>query len=362
MAYDLTNWNEYHTQQTLGATSSVITGTLSGIGALSGLTGVGLGVAGPIGLGIGLLLGAISIFQNQSELRSQRDVYRNQLGQLRTQRNSLITNAQKYISDQRSYFDSTYGEGMYDTYDELFRKILGMPSGSQTVSDLLESLSLDDENGVIKSSTAGLVTEDMLTGSISLSDINSTYLEYMQNQIMDSESVLGLQFRQRTAEENQILSAYRSSIEQYNLETAQKFSDAFLSHRSELLSSAAAMGEALSAQSGSGIRQTGSGRNLTNIQKFQQDLSDAAYASTIGYLMDSYKLGIGQAEENLIYNVQRIRNENAIAVEQFTNEMISSMNRYYGELGQAASEINSAEETIGAVNEEIDRINDSLWW
>ena len=293
---------------------------------------IGALVGGAIGLIGGGFLGLFDKNKKIEEYKGLRDTAIVNMSEATELRNNLITDAQRSISGFRTKFDNAYGEGMYDTYDALFKRIFNLPSGSETVSGLLESLSLDSVSGDITTIAGGKLSQAALTGSISASDINSAYLEYMQEMRRDSETAIGLQFRSQSYKENAIIRNYYSSMDDYNLQVAQQFSNAFLSQRSTHVGLAGALGEAEAAQASSGLRQTESSHALTSQQQFQQDLSDAAYYSTLDYMIGQYMAGTSEANTGLIDSIYQIRNENAQLTEQFTSDFLDSMNDYYGSL------------------------------
>ena len=158
---------------------------MAGTGATLGATlFASSAAAGPIGAAVGLVVGGLMGLFTHFEKQRQYEGLMNDMiinrAETVEQRNELITQAQEYINTTRVTFDETYGEGMYDQYNELFKAVLGMPSGSQTAMDLLSSLSLDSIEGQITSSVSG---KNIVNGVISASDVNSAYLEYMMNSI-----------------------------------------------------------------------------------------------------------------------------------------------------------------------------------
>lgn len=344
-----------------GGVTSGVSMALQGatIGAAFGW--VGALVGGLIGLVGGGLLGLFDRNEKIEEYKGLRDTAIVNMNEATELRNNLITDAQRSITGFRTKFDNAYGEGMYDTYDALFKRIFNLPSGSETVSGLLESLSLDSVSGDISSIAGGKLSKSALTGSISANDINSAYLEYMQERIRDSETAIGLQFRSQSYRENALIRNYYSSMDDYNLQIAQQFSDAFLSQRSTNAGLAGALGEAESAQASSGLRQTESSHALTAQQQFQQDLSDAAYYSTLDYMTGQYMSGVSSVNTGLIDSIYQIRNENAQLTEQFTSDFFDSMNDYYGSLiKDYYRPISDYEGEIDEYREQIDEYTEAI--
>ena len=334
------------TGATTGATLGTVFGTLgsfigAGLGAIAGILGSAIGISGRI-----------------NEYRNTRDSLLNDRMEVTVTRNNLILDAQRSISGFRTDFDNIYGKGAYDAYDELFNNIFSMPSGSMSVSDLLESLSTDQLSGDITTAVGGKLSEAALNGTLSAQDINSAYLEYIAEQIRSADTSIGLQFEAQSYRENAMISDYYDSIDQYNLQMSLQFYNAFMRQRSANLENASALGEAETMQATSGIRQIGGGANSSIVQKFQNDLSEAAYYSTLGYALKQYQGQMDTANNNLINEVYTIRNENAQMSEEILNEYFSSMNKYYGQLiNSFYRPIADAEGSITEINEEIEDIN-----
>lgn len=351
--------NSYVNNTWSSFSNNLVSGSLSGVTMLATAGITGLGLLG--GLVVGGIMAGIGLWQDQVNLKNQRSQVRVQREAINEQRNQLITSAQREISSFRSSFDSTYGEGMYDTYDELFQRVFNLPAGSQTVSDLINSLSLDNVAGTITTRAEGAVSDEALTSVLSASNVNSTYLEYMQSQIRDAETAIGLQFQSQTMRERSILNNYYDSIDQYNLAIAEQLSNAFLQQRQTNQSLASSMGKASTAQATSGIRQTGSGRNLTTIQQFQQDMSNLAYNSMLDYTIRQYQGQMETSNRGIIEQISSIRLENAQLTEQFTNDFFNSMNQHYGQLGEYYYGITDAEGSIDELNAEEDRLDAAIW-
>ena len=345
------------------AFGGMLTGASAGASIGAAFGGIGSVFGGIIGGIAGLFTGLFTQEQKKAEYRGYRDQALIDRMEMTEQRNDLILSAKQSINSFRTSFDTTYGEGMYDIYDDLFSRILDLPSGTKTVSDLLEGLSTDNISGVITTSVLGEngLSEEALLGSISASDVNATYLQYMQETIRNSETAIGLQFQAQSYKETSYIRNYYDSIEQYNLQVAEQFNNAFLQQRANRISGETAMGEASTRQATSGIRQTGSGTNLTGIQQFQNDLSDAAYYSTLDYMIRQYEIQGNAANDNLIDRVYTIRNENAQITTQFTNDFFQSMNDYYHQLSNNYYEgIKTAEETIEEQNEYIEDLSEAI--
>ncbi len=333
-------------------------------------TGATMGaVGGPLGAGIGAIVGFLGGlifggFQGDAQAKQQLNEWsaqaRNSRMEATVARNRTIQSAQRMISNTRNSFDSVYGEGMYDEYDELFQTIFNLPAGTQTVSDLLESLKFDTVSGKITSSVYDSMASSSLSDVLSLKDINANYLEYMKQQIHTSDTVLGMQFAYNTEQENMMIDSYFDNIDQYNLQLAQQFNQAFLQRRSELASAEMAMGEASAAQASSGMRQTGTGTNTTNLQKFQNDLADVAYASSINYMLRMYQMQGKRSNADLLADVYAIRYQNEMTTKEALNASIEGYNEAREEQINAAETIKDLEGTIEEYNDQLDEIHKQL--
>lgn len=330
---------------------------MAGTGATLGATlFASSAAAGPIGAAVGLVVGGLMGLFTHFEKQRQYEGLMNDMiinrAETVEQRNELITQAQEYINTTRVTFDETYGEGMYDQYNELFKAVLGMPSGSQTAMDLLSSLSLDSIEGQITSSVSG---KNIVNGVISASDVNSAYLEYMMNSIKDADTAIGLQYQQASYQENSLIRDYYDSIDQYNAQVAQQFASAFLQQRQTNISLEGQIGEAATAQASSGLRSVGSGNNLSAIAQFQKDLSDVAYASTLDYMVASYGTQMKASTNNLIDEVYASRNNIAIMDKQVMSNFFSTMREHFSNLNNSFyTSIKKHEETIKEQNELIE--------
>ena len=351
-----------------GAMSAVtmgISGAASGaaIGATFGGAGgpIGAGVGAAVGIIVGGIMGAWQESENQ---KAQYYITLNERAAATANRNSNIRAAQALINRTRVSFDSVYGEGMYDEYDALFQAIFNLPTNSNgigTVSDLLESLSFDSKSGEITSSVEGL-SENALTGAMSIQDINAEYLNYMKQQIHTADTVLGLQFEANTARENQMISAYFDSVDQYNLQLAQQFDQAFLQYRTENIQNEMAEGEAALSQATSGLRQTGTGTNLTTMQQFQTDLANVAYAAALNYQVRAYELSMNAANTDLVNEIYQIRNENAVTTQQALVQSINQYLEFRDQLAEYHSAIHKDEQTIKELNKQAYDQSDAAWF
>ena len=357
MAYDHTPW----VTQGVSTGLSIGTAALSAGAAISATTAAWLGPVGlVVGFGLGGLLGA---WQESERNRSLFYQYKNERAEATRYLNRNIVNAQSLINRTRTSFDMTYGEGMYDQYDDLFQTIFNLPSGSQTVSDLLESLTISTTSGKVEhiSNALSNMTRSALTGSLSLQDINAEYLNYMKQQIHTADTVLGLQFQANTARENQIVSAYFDSVEQYNLQLAQQFDQAFLQYRTENIQNEMLEGEAAVAQATSGMRQTGTGTNMTTMQQFQTDLANVAYASSLSYQIKAYELSMEATNRDLINEIYQIRNENAITTQQALEASVNQYNQARDEQREYYYNIKDYTEAIEEYNDEMREASSNVW-
>lgn len=346
---------------------STLSGTLSGAAA-----GADAGsAAGPMGTLVGAVFGAvggfaIGIWGNNYEVNNFIDQVKTSRNAITRERNTNIIDIQKSIADTRSNFDSTYGKGMFDQYDSLFMEILGMKY-KDSLSVILDSMQIDTVSGVIKSRLSGKATEEMLTGSLSVSDINQEYLSYLKEQMRAQDTTFGIQMQSYALEDSQAWSSYYKSVGQASLQYAQQFASTFLNYRAENVEGETAMGKAALNQAASGIRQQGSGTSLTTMQQFQNDLSKVAQASMVKYLLKSYGYAIDNATDNVIYqSYQRRQNIKASTSQQLSN-LIAQYNAQNSENSKAYMEMVDEEAAVDLANDMIKDANEnrsgiSTWW
>lgn len=332
---------------------SSLSGTLAGAA-----TGAAAGsAAGPMGALIGAAVGAIGgliggLWGNKTEVNNFIDQVKTSRNAITRERNTNIIDIQKSIADTRSNFDSTYGKGMFDQYDSLFMEILGMKD-KDSLSAILDSMQIDTVSGVINSRLSDKATEEMLTGSLSVSDINQEYLSYLQEQMRAQDTTFGIQMQSYAMEDSQAWSSYYKSVGQANLQYAQQFASTFLSYRAENVAGETAMGKATLNQAASGIRQQSSGTSLTTMQQFQNDLSKVAQASTVKYLLKSYGYAIDNATDNVIYqSYQRRQNIKASTSQQLSN-LIAQYNAQNSENSKAYMEMVDEETAVDLANDMI---------
>ena len=357
--------NKYESYYGWTVGNSITTNSLSwaATGAAIGSFAPGIGTA--IGAVVGFLGGLIfGGFQGDAQAKQQLNEWsaqaRNSRMEATVARNRTIQAAQRMISNTRNSFDSVYGEGMYDEYDELFQTKHNQPPPTQTETEQLESLKFDTVSGKITSSVYDSMASSSLSDVLSLKDINANYLEYMKQQIHTSDTVLGMQFAYNTEQENMMIDSYFDNIDQYNLQLAQQFNQAFLQRRSELASAEMAMGEASAAQASSGMRQTGTGTNTTNLQRFQNDLADVAYASSINYMLRMYQMQGKRSNADLLADVYAIRYQNEMTTKEALNASIEGYNEAREEQINAAETIKDLEGTIEEYNDQLDEIHKQL--
>lgn len=309
-------------------------------------------VGGLIGFGLGALFGGL--FSNN---KAAVDKYQNEQRQYRKEatreRNQMIVASKLLISQTSSTFDSKYGKGMFDQYDDIFMNILGQPA-SPSLSDLFSNMNMDRVSGIINSRLAGKVSDDLLSSSLSVTDINEAYLEYLKEQLRaQSNTAFGMSMQTETAKDKYSWSTYYDQVAQQSLQYAQQFESMFTSHRQENISGQQAMGEASLAQATSGIRQEGSGTTLTAMQQFQNDLTSVAQASTLKMQMKMVGLDLENLGDNQIYNSYYIRQGMRQSTQQQLDSLVSAYNQYHG---------NATQYYIGMVDREgaVDQLNANI--
>lgn len=346
-----------------GITTGIATGSSIGgtIGSAFGSIGTGVGslAGGLIGGFLGLFTGwAEKETDTRNEIKTEREKFQNQMEAEQEYRNKLISDAKSVISKTRSSFDTTYGEGMFDQYDELFAKIFNLPEGSSTTSDILENLSYDRFSGEISSSVYGKTTEDALVGSMSINDISKTYLEYMGQQLANADTLFGMQMEYSTRQQNALIEDYYSTIESYMYEMSNQFRSLSSEMRTSDISGQTALGEAALSQATSGIRQEG--QTLTTMQQFQNDLASVAYASSLNYMIKNIEMQGRNANRSLIGEINDIRSQESMSIREQLENMINSYNEYNQGLKDRYDAIKESEDTIKEYDKEIDEMTEAL--
>ncbi len=320
-------------------------------------------IGGLIGGGLGIIFGGL--FSNN---KSKIDKYQNEQRQYRKEttreRNQMIIASNLLISNTRSTFDSKYGKGMFDQYDDIFMNILGQPASS-SLSDLFSNMQIDKVSGVINSRLAGKVSDDVLSSSLNVTDINETYLEYLKEQLRaQRNTAFGISMQTETMKDQYAWESYYDQVSQQSLQYAQQFESAFMSNRQENISGQQSMGEASLAQATSGIRQEGSGTTLTAMQQFQNDLSSVAQASVLKKQMQMAGLELENLQSNQIYNSYVIRQGMRQSTQQQLDSLVSAYNEYHGSATQYYIGMVDREAAVDQFNaniSEAERGRKGLW-
>lgn len=337
--------------------NSALTGLATGASIGSSLGPAGTVVGAIIGAAGGWLSGLLSDKSRQeaekqelySEAQADRKTYYNYLSQVEDTRSSYIKDAKLFISNTRSSFDNKYGEGTYDMFDELFATIFNLPANGSTVSDVLENASIDKYVEI--SGTAGATLESM-----SLSDISAGYQEYLTSVIKQADGSYAL----ATQQEKNLVNSYYADVSSYALEISNQFQNAFLQKISDNAEAASSLGSAQVQQASSGLRQTGSGTNLTKLQEFQNDLADVAYSSSLNYMTSYYESVLKNINTSLITNVSQIRNEISISASEQLNDLINSYNKSNSQLVGQLENIEDSEKDYQEIQESIKETEDFL--
>lgn len=288
------------------------------------------------------------------------DEYQNTAMQARKEttreRNKYIYQAKNYINSTRSSFDSTYGNGMFDQYDDIFMQILGM-EGSTSLADLLSNMQMDKVSGVINSKVSNLIGEDILTASLSvkgLQNISNEYYNYIQEQLRAQDTTFGIQMQSASESERYAYNSYYQSVGQLNLQYAQQFESAFMQYRQENIEGEQAMGNASLSQATSGIRQEGSGTSLTSMQQFQNDLARVAQSSVLKKQMQMMGYDMQSATDSVIYNSYSTRQTIRQSTSTAMSQLINSYNTYHSDAGGAYTEIVDREQAVEELNKGIE--------
>lgn len=352
-------WQDALTNSTLQYASSSAQSFVSGTAAFAWL-GPFAPLAGGIVANISGWVSALTSFFNMyNDVKGKRDQLVIDRNETQYDRNKTINTIQQYINNTRSSIDSVYGEGVFDMYDDLFASVFNLDADESTLSDLLESLKLDTTTGTIATTVLGK-GNSAFTESLSLSDINDKYREYMGEVIRGANTAIGKQFQMRTLQEQNLHSNYMDTIAGYNLDLARQFEETFLQQRTQNIAGEMAMGEAYTAQAGSGIRAVGSGQTLTNLQQFQNDLSNIAYAAGLDYMLKDYQMTVANAGKSLTQQITESRLQTAIDTENILVQILQQYNQTNQQLYQGYVSIKEDEETVIEANKELAEMDEFL--
>lgn len=339
---------------------TAVSGLLSFLPGVGLLFGIGAGIAGLFG----------SLGSHDEEQKKLIDSIKNERMTVTQKRNTAIRNIQSYYSNTRSAFDNKYGTGMFDRLDSSMNRVLGWTDSGRDMRDVFSALEFDSVSGKINTRLVGsgesqMTKEeynDFMTSTFSLTDFNSEYLSYIEEELRRADSAFGLEMERLSMAEKSAIEGYESDINAVNLQLAQQFQSAFMSRRQEMVSEEMASGQASVAQSVSGIRQKDSGINQSIIQEYQEDLSRAAYASALNYLAVSMTTSIKQASDSLMQSVYQTRNSIAVGTKQTLNALDEDLRQNLQAQQDAAGGIADMEEAIDTYNEAIEDANSEMFF
>lgn len=344
-----------------GAASGAATWVSTGAAVGSAFGGVGALVGGAAGLIIGGLMGLFSNSKAKEELRGQRTTYLNSRNEAQKNMNELIVSAKNQVNTTRNEIDAIYGTGTFDLYDELFAEIFNLPENSSTLNDIFENASVDQYYGTRLNNLSGSYDMSQGAQSMSLSDINAGYQEYLTSLIRSGDTAIGLSFKRRNIQEKNLIESYYSDVDSYRLQMAESFKNAFLNRVSEQAAGEQSLGEAAVAQATSGIRQqAGGGTNLTLQQRFQNDIASIAYASTMNYAIAQYEAYMSNANKSLTASVEDIRIQNSIDSLNALNSIISEYNKQTISSWEHMNEYIDQDKIYEEADTEIDAITEAL--
>lgn len=348
------------------AINSGITTATSLFGLFSAIPGINIlaGIAGAL-IGFGFSANA----HNEEQIKLINSI-KNERMVVTQKRNTAIKNIQSYYKNTRSSFDNKYGTGMFDRLDTSMNKVLNWTDSGKNMKDIFDALEFDKVSGEISTRLVGTgdnqMTEeeymDFMTSTFSLTDFNAEYLNYIEEELRRADSAFGLEMERLSEMERSAIEGYESDVNAINVQLAQQFQAAFMSRRQEQVSEEMSSGQVSVAQSTSGIRQKGSGINQSIIQEYQEDLSKAAYASALNYLVVGMDLSIQQASDNLMQSIYSTRNSIAIGTKQTLNALEQDLRQNLETQQQAAGSITDMEEAIDTYNETIEDINNDMFF
>ena len=338
-------------------------GILSGVASGAG-TGAVVGwdpVSKAVGAGIGAILGAFfggfsARKKHNQQIKDQRESLINQRDAAQSARNDLIYSGKTLVGTTRSNIDSTYGAGTFNEFNDLFAQIFNMPAGTSTLSTFLDNMQYDKVGGLIESSV--LDGGFSMGGQMSLTDISNSYLEYLKGQIGSANTAFGMQIQGMESQEKYLVSDYFDSVDAYNQQVAQQFSSAFLNRKSEQVSGELSLGQAAVEQASSGIRVDGaSSATLTNLQKFQNDLADIAYASSIDYMIKSYEMNMSNTNSSMLQQIESIRRQKNQNTLDAITSIIGGYNSMNSSAGTTMGKIKDQQEYVEETNKGIMDMN-----
>lgn len=348
-----TSYGDYKEQTGWNIVGSMATGALNG--ALAG--GVLGGFAGGV---IGLITGIIGVEAREKEYVSG---IRNAREAETKYRNNAIRNAKQIYSSTKTNFNTKYGTGKFEELEKSFYTVLGMKD-QQSLGQILSNMAYDTsavnvtskltDNSLISSDNA----QEIINSSFSLSDFNDKYIEYFQEQLRAADTEFGMQMEALSREENEALKDYENTLGAYHLQNAEQFAQAFLQRKSQAISDLQTLGQASVAQSTSGFRQTGSGRNLTIEQEYRMDLADVAYASTINYYINQYKFDTQAYNRQIVNTIYQTRNSISRTTAQIMADVEMTMQESIKQQGDAYIDIRDSEEAKYEYTNQLDDIND----
>lgn len=351
-------WNAAAWESTKGAFSAGAAG--AGVGASIGWDPISKGVGAAIGFIGGLIFGGLhSNNKYKQQVRDQRESLINQRDSAQSARNDLIYSGKTLVGTTRSNIDSTYGAGTFNEFNDLFAQIFNMPTGTSTLSTFLDNMQYDKVGGVIESSV--LDGGFSMGGQMSLSDISNSYLEYLRGQIGSANTAFGMQIQGMESQEKYLVSDYFDSVDAYNQQIARQFSSAFLNRKSEQVSGELSLGQAAVEQASSGIRVDGaSSATLTNLQKFQNDLADIAYASSIDYMIKSYEMNMSNTNSSMLQQIESIRRQKNQSTLDAITGIINGYNSMNSNAGTTMGKIKDQQEYVEETNKDIMDANEYL--
>lgn len=322
--------------------------SLSGLSQYTALgTEIGSAFGGPLatwlGAGLGFVLGAIlgpilGGYKWNAQMDAQIDMDKANRRITTRERNSLLRGAKQYIGSTRNAFDAAYGTGMYDRYSNLLAKVYGLDTGN-TLSDVLSNASYDQFAGQIESRLSGIYSGeggmDYLNGVLSKSQLAGDYMDWLEEAVRASDGQFGLQMNAAAIGEKHMYQEYMDSLSTNLASVRTGIENMFANQRSDEVEAALSLGEAQATQAASGIRQTGSGRNLEILEELRNDLRNAAYASAAEQALTQLEAAMKEGNRDLLYSIYQNRNSVAQATKSAIDSMIDAMNQAHQQLGSA---------------------------
>ena len=271
-------------------------------------------------------------------------------------RNTYTAQLKRTVNATRTNYNDTYGAGKFEEIESAVMGILGM-SNPNMLSSVIASLQYDNVAGEMKTRLVsseygkGMYEEEditkLLEAHFSLSDLGAAYTDYIYETYMNADSAIGDAAKQISEEESQGLKAMELGEKELYQQLSGQFMNAFFSQQATDISNATALGSAQSEQSASGIRTSKSTANLSKMQRFRNDLSQATYAATIEYYQAQTRLQLESLEVTRAQLFSRSEANKIALQRQIKQNVNNDINTYLYGVGEGFFNVNDQAKAEG---------------